>query len=139
LQQEDYLKKQIDQLGRVLGLALAKLLGIKNNGNIEDGVNAVSELLKSELDLDIYDLAEIPINTFIEHLNQNKYFNSNNLETLADIFFGLAEVPHPFNKKDTLNFYKRAYIIYQHLDRNTSTFSIDRSFKMRRIESIATC
>jgi hypothetical protein len=37
MEQRDYLKKQIDQLGQVLGKIFSDLLGLKSNGQINGG------------------------------------------------------------------------------------------------------
>lgn len=56
MEQRDYLQKQIDQLGRVLGKLLADLIGLKNQGEISEGIEIISQKLKDELDLDLESL-----------------------------------------------------------------------------------
>ena len=48
MQQEDFLKRQIDQLGQVLGKILADLIGLKAVGQIGEGIEASSQALKKE-------------------------------------------------------------------------------------------
>jgi hypothetical protein len=65
LPQEDYLKRQIDQLGQVLGKILADLIGLKTQGHIGEGIEEVNQKLKSELNLNINELTLIPVENFI--------------------------------------------------------------------------
>jgi hypothetical protein len=64
LQQEDWLIRQINQLGRVLGKILADLLGLKTRGQLGEGIEAAEQTLKNELDLNIDVLIIIPTQEF---------------------------------------------------------------------------
>jgi hypothetical protein len=72
MEQEDYLKRQIDQLGRVLGKILSDLCGSKTRGMISSGIEAASHDLKTELDMDINTLVSIPTSKLIDTLQQRK-------------------------------------------------------------------
>jgi hypothetical protein len=85
LQQEDWLLRQINLLGRVLGKILADLLGLKAHGQIGEGIEVAGQALKSELELDINDLAVMPAERFIITLREGKQFSDENFEMLADI------------------------------------------------------
>ena len=61
MEQRDFLQKQIDQLGRVLGKLLADLIGLQNQGEVSEGIEITSQKLKDELDLD---LESLPIACF---------------------------------------------------------------------------
>ena len=45
MEQRDYLKKQIDQLGKVLAKAFSDLLGLKNSGQINVGFELTNQTL----------------------------------------------------------------------------------------------
>ena len=54
----DYLQKQIDLLGRVLGKILSDLLGLKSVGEIMEGIDSSYLALKEELNLDLEELID---------------------------------------------------------------------------------
>jgi hypothetical protein len=53
MEQRDYLKKQIDQLGQVLAKLFSDLLGLTNSGQINAGLEITDQTLKNELDFDV--------------------------------------------------------------------------------------
>jgi hypothetical protein len=48
MEQRDYLKKQIDQLGKVLARIFSDLLRLKNSGQINAGLEITNQTLKNE-------------------------------------------------------------------------------------------
>jgi hypothetical protein len=137
MQQEDYLKRQIDQLGRALGKILADLLGSGSGGKSFDGMESANHALMGELGMDIKDLTIIPIEKFIQTLQENTKFSHDNLDKLAEIFFLLAE-EHDMQGKDPKekrNFYQRSLTIYNYLDNNSLTYSFVRHLRMEQIKS----
>jgi len=136
LQQEDFIKRQIDQLGRVLGKILADLFGLKTQGLVSEGIEAADQTLKNELDLNIDDLTSIPTEKFIKTLQEGKKLSNDNFDKLADILFLIAEeLEHqdPDNEKKK-KLYERSLTIYEHLDKTSSTYSFDRHAKIEKIK-----
>jgi hypothetical protein len=136
MQQEDWLMKQINLLGRVLGKILADLLGLKSQGQVGLGIEAAEQTLKNELDLDIDDLILIPTDQFIKTLQEGKNFSDEDLEKLADIFFLIAEDHDQSgidaDKKKKL--YERSLTMHEYLDRKGSTYSFDRHIKIEKMK-----
>ena len=138
MQQEDYIKRQIDQLGRVLGKILADLMGLKARGQASLEIESVSQALKTELGLTIDDLTLIPTDSFLTTLLDTKKFSDNNFEQLAEIMFLIAE---ELNIKNTdvgkmKQLYERALIIFEILDKTSSTYSFDRHSKIEKIKKV---
>lgn len=91
MERSDYLEKQINQLGKVLGTIFARLLALKNESMSETKLLPVAaEALKNELDIDMDELLAQPDDTFIENLQTNLNFSPENLDQLADILTLLA-------------------------------------------------
>lgn len=137
MEQEDYLKRQIDQLGRVLGKILADLIGLRSHGQASNGIEAADQALKNELNLNINELTSIPNAKFISTLLEGRKLSHANFEQLADILFLLAEEP---DHGDTVSgkkkeLYERSFILYEHLDRTSLTYSFDRHCKIEKIKS----
>ena len=138
MQQEDYIKRQIDQLGRVLGKILADLMGLKARRQASLEIESVIQALKTELGLTIDDLTLIPTDSFLTTLLDTKKFSDNNFEQLAEIMFLIAE---ELNIKNTdvgkmKQLYERALIIFEILDKTSSTYSFDRHSKIEKIKKV---
>ena len=138
MEQEDYLKRQIDQLGKVLGKILAGLMGLKARVQVSQGIESVSQVLKTELGLNLEDLTLIPADLFLTTLIDTKKFSDNNFEQLAEIMFLIAEELNTKNidilKMKSL--YERALIIFEILDQTSSTYSFDRHSKIKKIKKV---
>ena len=138
MEQEDYIKRQIDQLGRVLGKILAGLIGLKAHGQVSEGIEAADQALKTELGLNIDDLTLIPTESFLKTLLGTKKFSDNNFEQLAETMFLIAEELNIKNIEvgKMKKLYERSLIIYEILDRTSSTYSFDRHSKIEKIKKV---
>jgi hypothetical protein len=138
MEKRDYLMDQIEQLGRVLGHILVQLLGLKSEGRVSDGINIANQTLKTELDIDIDELLAIPNESFTAFLVDKMKFSISHMEQLAEIFTEIADAlsqSEPFSEK-ARNLYLRCLGIYNYLNDNDLTYSIDRQSKIERIRSM---
>ncbi len=133
MEQHDYLQRLIEQLGRVLGKISYYLLGLKNQGQIEDGIEITNQTLKGELDFDIQELTNIPTDNFIETLQTKKGISNENLNKLADILLLIAE--NRQNKDDKM-LYEKCLTIYEYLEKAENVYSLIRQEKIGRIKNI---
>ena len=131
MEQQDYLKKQIDQLGQALAKIFSDLLGLKNNGQINAGLEITNQTLKNELDFDIQDLLDIPTDKFIDTLTTQKNLTNDNLDKLAEILLLIADNRQDDNKK----LYEKCLTIYEYLERVENIYTLDRQWKMNRIKN----
>ena len=131
MEQRDYLKKQIDQLGQVLAKIFSDLLGLKNSGQINAGLEITSQALKNELDIDIQALLDIPTDNFIDILTSQKNLTNDNLDKLAEILLLIADNRQDDNKK----LYEKCLTIYEYLEKVENIYTLDRQWKMKRIEN----
>src|SRR5690606_35095203 len=131
MEQQDYLKKQIDQLGKVLAKIFSDLLGLKNNGQFNAGLEITNQTLKNELDFDIQDLLDIPTENFINTLTTQKKLTNENLDKLAEILLLIADNKQGDNKK----LYEKCLTIYEHLEKSENIYTLDRQWKMNRIKN----
>lgn len=121
---EDYLSKQISQLGFFLRKALEKLIKHNNDADLSQSVSEINFKLKEELGFDLTTLEAISQEELIAFLEQNPQFNVGNLEVLADIL-------SVFNNE---NFNKKALQIYNHINAKTATFSFERNSKIENLK-----
>ena len=133
MEQEDYLKRQIDQLGRVLGKALSDLLGLVKKGQAGLGIETTVQTLKTELDLDIQGLTALKQEDFIYTLTSEKKFTCVHLEKIAEILLLMADYKPDIEKK---SIYLKCLAIYKYLENADSTYSLDRQMKIKQIEDM---
>ena len=137
MEQRDYLMRQIEQMGRVLGKILADLIGLKQQGQVSEGMGIVEQTLKSELDIDIYELIKIPVDDFVETLKKDKNFADENLDSFADLLFHIAGI---FNQKGgnqkAKDLFQRSLVIYEYLHETQNTYSFERFNKIQDFKKI---
>lgn len=129
--QEDYLKRQLDQLGQVLAKMLGGLLGLKNKATLPGEMEQVNQSLKAELGFTSDEFTALADNEFMRILEIEKGFRNTHFEKLADLFLFLADHT-PGNTKQTL-LYEKSLLLYKHLEQTESTYSLERNAKTERI------
>jgi hypothetical protein len=94
--------------------------------------------LKKELGLNTDDLISIPTKSFITTLLEVRRFNDNNFDELAEILFLIAEELNVNNTETEKmkKLYERSLIIYELLDKTSSTYSFDRHSKIEKIKKV---
>jgi hypothetical protein len=131
--QDDYFLKQIDILGRTLGKILANLLNLKSQGEIIEVIEITAQSLKSELDLNLNELLNTSNTNLIKFLQDDKKFNSDHLEKIAEILFELGSV---VNNDIKINVLEKSLTIYDYLNHKSLTYSHDRIRKVEKIRTI---
>lgn len=133
MEQEDYLKRQIDQFGRVLGKILSDLLRLTNKGKTGLGIEITNQILKNESALNIQELIDLKTDNFIITLTSGKNFTNTNLAQLAEIFLLLADNKQDEDRK---NIYLKCLRIYDYLEEAEKTYSLDRQMKIAHIKNM---
>ncbi len=137
MEQEDFIKRQIDKLGQVLGKILGDLLGLKNQADIQSGIESVNQAFINELNLDLNELIVVSNEEFINTLLDTKKFSNENLENLGDILLLLAEEAEQRNS-DNNNVRKlneKSLCIFEYTDRVGACYSIDRNSKIEELKT----
>ena len=136
-ERRDYLKKQIDQLGRVLGKMLADLLGLKQQGLVSDGLQMVDETMQRVLSLNLISLIAVSPKELVAWLKKEKQFEPEHLEPMADILYEAAEAYLIEKDTDTARaLWERALAIYEHLEETEPTFSLERHYRIEQLKSL---
>lgn len=134
MEKQDYLKRQIDQLGKVLGELLVKITGSGRNLDASETLEIVNQVLDENLELDMEQLLIIPDAQFIEALKRHELLNDFNLEILGDLLARMA-IQDSSRRKSLAN---RALLIYEHLEQSNKTFSFTRNQKMEKARGLLT-
>ncbi len=136
-ERRDFLKKQLDQLGRVLGKMLADLLGLKQQGQVSEALNAVDESLQKALSLNLVSLIAIHPRELVAWLRQEKQFQHQHLEPMADILYEAAEGFLLQNDTDTARaLWERALALYEHIQDSETTFSLERHYRIGQLKKL---
>ena len=133
--QQDYILRQIDVLGKIIGKVISELLGIKNKGEIIE-IEVLNQILKSELDIDIYRIFMLSDEELIKFLIEDKNFNFSNIEQTAEILYitglNLQEIDHT-NSYKCLN---SALNLLEYLSITDKNLSFNRINKIENIKKI---
>ena len=130
--QEDYLKKQLDQLGLVLSRLLSNLLGRNDPNQLEDDIDTINQTLENELGLDIRQLADMPAHSLIDTLKTHHGLTHESLEKLADVLLFAADS----QSGDSKQLYEKCLTIYEYMEQTDSTYVLDRHWKIERIRQL---
>jgi hypothetical protein len=131
--QEDYIKREIDRLGKVLAKALADLLGTKARGNSHEGLHAINNVLISELEIDLDGLLLLPESELLSYLVKTKKLNNAQMEILGDLLFESAVGEDPVT--DAIK-YRKTLSIYNAITENELTYSVNRHYKIKVIRQL---
>jgi len=127
---QDFIIKQINQLGQVLARLLSDLQGLKSSGQKSAGLEITNQTLKNELDLDVQELIDIPTDNFIETLTDQKNITIESLEKLAEILLLIADNNH----EDSKIMYQKCVIIYEYLEKAEDSYTLHRQWILQRIK-----
>ena len=89
MEQRDYIKRQIEQIGILLGRMLSTLLGLRSGGDTGSAIQQICGELKDELDIDIDSLASADTEIMIKDL-QTKGFDYDLLIRLRGLIDSMA-------------------------------------------------
>ena len=111
------------------------MLGIKNKGEIIE-IEILNQILKSELDMDIYRIFMLSDEELIKFLIEDKNFNFSNIEQTAEILYitglNLQEIDH-INSYKCLN---SALNLLEFLSITDKNLSFNRINKIENIKKI---
>lgn len=129
---EDYLLKYLEKLSRVI----AAMFGFRDNGFPEDALRLADETYKELLDLNVEELAIMPVDKFVETIKRIGY-SANYLEALAAL---AHETAASFLAQENIDyaqsFYQKALELYYLLNEKDKTFSFERETKISELKQL---
>jgi hypothetical protein len=133
LMERDYIKKQVDELARMLSKIISDLMGQKAETPI-GGIEAMSQVLKSQLDIDFQALMSISDNDFITILE--KKLSTESINNIAKIMLIVADNTKKTNEETTI-LYSKCLLILEYLEKKEATYSFDRNLTIQKIKKQA--
>ena len=127
--------QQIEQLGRVLGKLYADLLGLNNDGRINQGMENTDRDLSGALDLDIHKMMGEPAHLLIDQLKEKGTFSKENVDKICDIIILTSHGLEPSNpeRAKRLNWCLDALEL---LEKSSSDYSMDRHSKINEVRKM---
>ncbi len=125
----DYLIKQFEEFGKVLGA----ILGLKREGNLSQLNDMIREAAQKYAASEIDFVEMIPDELLLSTLTDEKKLTDEQLKMLGDLLFEKAEYYLASNAPETqsLNCYKKSKRIYSFLKEHaTINFSLDMHYKL---------
>lgn len=135
--QEDRLKKQIEELARVLGKAVARLINM-DGGSVSDPIESIAQQVKEEADLDLKKLISVPTEELIKTITSETNLKKDHLEIVADIFFEAEKYYNSQGQEEQgRELYRKAIILLQHMTVIDKTYNKDREKKIMEIGKLS--
>ena len=122
MERRDYFMDQIEQMGKVLGMILSRIMGLKAKSNSEEIINYAVKSLHEKVDMDIKTIALCPDDLFKEKYLTKKFLNNEGMENLANILFELGKEMNTIAERN--KFLTKSLYFYQHLIDHSQTFSL---------------
>ncbi|MCE9539297.1 MAG: hypothetical protein K8R85_08780 [Bacteroidetes bacterium] len=88
--QRDFIKRQLEDLGRTIGKIISEILKLKELGKMDEGIKLTQETLENTFDLNIENILSIPSDNFVQTLIEEKKYTSVHLNYLGDVLFAAA-------------------------------------------------
>jgi hypothetical protein len=125
----DYLIKQLEEFGKILG----QILGLKKEGNLSQLNDMIREASQKYAATEIGFAETISDELLLATLIDEKRLTDEQLKMLGDLLFEKAEYYLAYNSPEaqSLNCYKKSYLIYSFLKEHaTINFSLDMHYKL---------
>lgn len=131
----DYLVKQFEEFGRVIGV----ILGLKKDGKFSGLSELINESVKKYTAIEIEYVESLANENLIEILTEEKKLTDEQLKMLADLLFEKGNYYSATNTTDTksTNCYKKSLVIYTFLKAHaTLSYSLDMHYKLEILEKM---
>ncbi len=132
---EDFFKRQVDELGKVLAMLLTGLAGLKIEDRFGEGLEQVKNTLDEDSALPYKELEDITPDDLLGFL-ENKKVNTENYENLAELFFELADGLEITDHARSMDFYEKSLKLHEYLNKTGSVYSFERHYKIDELRGI---
>ncbi len=124
METRDYLMRQFNELGKVLGKLLADLFEPDNNAPASQTIEHINQELITALDVDIEAIISQPSKELIPWFENELEATFSNFEDLAEFLYQIGHLfLGQYENEKSKAIFERALVVYNHLQENQSTFS----------------
>ena len=132
MEQKDYILREIEKISTLLMYLIGKFIPAKSIEEQQLTEELINKELKERYGNDLDYILSLEETDFEIILTQNKGFNFENLELLADLLFTIGN--DDFESKT--NYLKKALELYEYIDKKSKTFSFERISKIEEIKKL---
>lgn len=134
---QEYLKKQIEQLAAELDTLIRIIEDSDENENSFSGIELVNMGLMEALNINLEEINNIPLEHFIAHITIDNQLNNANLDLLADLLFKTARVfEKQQDKENAKRLFHRTLQIYMYLAKAEVDFPFERHLRIKELREI---
>jgi hypothetical protein len=134
MEQKDYMLREIEKVGKMLSAVRHKLFGGKESLAIISEAERIelNEMLLEEINFDLEKFLNLNLDESIEYLNSFEGFNTENIESLAELISQIGFADRTEQSKKILG---KALQLYELVILQSKTFSFDREMKIQMIKN----
>ena len=135
LEREDYMMRQIVQMGQALARMLARLMNIKQVSDAGLSLDEIRQIYSDELDLSLDLVQQISAEELIELLKTDFNFVEQHLEQMAEI---LSETANVFEggQGPSRELRQKSILILEHLQESTGVYSFERIARITQLREL---
>jgi tetratricopeptide (TPR) repeat protein len=129
---KDFILRMIQMLGEVI----ARILGLIRKGDFQQASQSLENAYTDFLKQDAAFFRNIPKEKLTDELIKGHNYSNGHLEILSELFFVEGELLYTKgNVKESLEFYEKALILFDFVDKESKLFSLNRQSKISIIKS----
>jgi hypothetical protein len=130
--QKDFILRMIEMLGELV----AGILGFIKKGEFPKATKALENAYYDFLKEDASFFRRIPKEKLTDELIGEHNYTNGHLEILAELFYTEAELQFAKgNKYESITFYEKALHLFEFIEQETETYSLDKKTKMETIQN----
>jgi hypothetical protein len=129
--QKDFILRMIEMLGELI----AGILGLIRKGEFPKATEALENAYYDFLKEDAAFFRRIPKEKLTDELIGEHNYTNGHLEILSELFYTEAELLYAERKHaESKVFYEKALLLFEFIEKETETYSLDKKTKMTTIQ-----
>lgn len=132
---QDFLTRQIEQLGMVLRRLITGLTGQGDPGAATLAMEEARQALGESLGLEPGMLAELRPEALVDNLRDRSAFSEANVDLLADLLLAMAANGAARSPEEGAHWERQALALLEHLNATSTTFNMERHSKVARLRA----
>lgn len=133
--QRDYLMQQLEEMGYFLASLLRRLMKMKDENQETELTSALHDSIQERLSFSIDEAITINNSAFLNLMKEN-FKTESHLEKMAELLLLSAMSIQPSMSPERLNYLEKSLYLYNHLQKTSINFSLEREDKILEIQQI---
>lgn len=132
MEQRDFLKNQIDQIGKILGKIISDFFDVQSTKNFSTSIQTMNIRLQTELNIDLKKIIFLSKIELKDYLHKS-LVKPENFEMLSELLKEIGK-SNSFHKKQRNAYLYKAIELLEIVDETSNTLSFERLKKKNQIE-----